>query len=36
MENEEKASTKLFGEEHSNDVLFPNPLLMLGDAKKAE
>jgi putative transposase len=35
-ENEEKASTGLSGEEDSNAVLFPRPLLLLGDARKAE
>jgi transposase InsO family protein len=35
-ENEERASTELSGEEDSNAVLFPRPLLLLGDAKKAE
>jgi hypothetical protein len=35
-ENEERASTGLSGEEVSNAVLFPGPLLLLRDAKKAE
>jgi putative transposase len=35
-ENEEKTSTGLSGEEDSNAVLFPRPLLLLGDARKAE
>jgi putative transposase len=35
-ENEERASKELSGEEDSNAVLFPRPLLLLGDAKKAE
>jgi len=35
-ENEEQASTELAGEEDSNAVLFPRPLLLLEDATKAE
>jgi putative transposase len=35
-ENEEKVSTELSGEEDSNAVLFPKPLLLLGDTTKAE
>src|SRR5438128_3329807 len=35
-ENEERASTKLSGEEDSNAILFPRPFLLLGDATKAE
>ena len=35
-ENEERASTELSGDEDSNAVLFPRPLLLLGDASKAE
>jgi hypothetical protein len=35
-ENEEQASTALAGEEDSNAVLFPRPLLLLEDATKAE
>ena len=35
-ENQEKVSPKLTGEEDSNAVLFPRPLLLLGDATKAE
>jgi hypothetical protein len=34
-ENGERASTGLCGEEDSNAVLFPRPLLLPGDAKKA-
>jgi hypothetical protein len=33
-ENAEKASTGLSGEEDSNAVLFPRPLLLLGDTTK--
>jgi len=35
-ENEEKSSTGLSVEEDSNAVLFPSPLLLPGDARKAE
>ena len=35
-ESQEKVSPKLTGEEDSNAVLFPRPLLLLGDATKAE
>jgi hypothetical protein len=35
-ENEERASTELSGEEDSNAVLFPKPLLLLADVTKAE
>ena len=35
-ENEETASTGLSGEEDSNAVLFPRPLLLLGDARKPQ
>jgi transposase InsO family protein len=35
-ENEERASTELSGEADSNAVLFPRPLLLLGDTRKAE
>jgi hypothetical protein len=35
-ENEERASTGLSGEEDSNAVLFPRPLLLLRDATKVE
>jgi hypothetical protein len=34
-ENVERASTGLSGEEDSNAVLFPRPLLLLGDTTKA-
>jgi putative transposase len=34
--NEERASTGLSGEEDSNAVLFPSPLLLLRDATKIE
>jgi transposase InsO family protein len=34
-ENLERASTRLSGEEDSNAVLFPRPLLLLGDTTKA-
>ena len=33
-ENEERVSKKLSGEEDSNAVLFPRPLLLLGDTTK--
>jgi hypothetical protein len=33
-ENEERDSTKLSGEEDSNAVLFPRPLLLLGDTNQ--
>ena len=33
-ENVERSSTRLSGEEDSNAVLFPRPLLLLGDTKK--
>ncbi len=35
-ENERRISAKVSGEEDSNAVLFPRPLLLLGDATKAE
>jgi hypothetical protein len=35
-ENQERDSSKLAGEEDSNAVLFPRPLLLLEDAKKSE
>jgi hypothetical protein len=35
-ENQERDSTKLAGDEDSNAVLFPRPLLLLGDATKVE
>jgi transposase InsO family protein len=35
-ENEERGSTELSGDEDSNAVLFPGPLLLLQDARKAE
>ena len=35
-ENEERDSTKLAGDEDSNAVLFPRPLLLLEDATKPE
>jgi putative transposase len=35
-ENEEKVSTELSGEEDSNAVLFPRPLLLLGDTTETE
>jgi putative transposase len=35
-ENEEKVSTELSGEEDSNAVLFPRPLLLLGDTTEVE
>src|SRR5262249_22202412 len=35
-ENEEKTSTGLSGGEDANAVLFPRPLLLLGDARKTE
>ncbi len=35
-ENEERVSTELSGGEDSNAVLFPGPLLLLGDATKVE
>jgi transposase InsO family protein len=35
-ENEERVSTERSGEEDSNAVLFPGPLLLLGDATKVE
>jgi putative transposase len=35
-ENEERASKRCAGEEDSNAVLFPSPLLLLGDTTKAE
>ena len=34
-ENQKRASKELFGEEDSNAVLFPGPLLLLGDTRKA-
>jgi hypothetical protein len=33
-ENQKRASKELFGEEDSNAVLFPGPLLLLGDTRK--
>jgi hypothetical protein len=35
-ENKERASKELSGEEDSNAVLFPRPLVLLGDATKVE
>ncbi len=35
-ENEKRVSTELSGEEDSNAVLFPRPLLLLGDTRKTE
>jgi hypothetical protein len=35
-ENEKRVSPKLSGDEDSNAVLFPRPLLLLQDAAKAE
>jgi transposase InsO family protein len=35
-ENEKEISPEVSGEEDSNSVLFPRPLLLLGDTKKAE
>jgi putative transposase len=35
-ENEKRIATELSGEEDSNAVLFPRPLLLLGDATKVE
>ena len=35
-ENEERGSKKLAGDEDSNAVLFPSPLLLLEDATKSE
>jgi hypothetical protein len=35
-EHEERDSKKLAGDEDSNAVLFPRPLLLLPDATKAE
>jgi len=34
--SEKRASPELSGEEESNAVLFPRPLLLLGDATKVE
>ena len=34
-ENQKRASKELFGEEDSNAILFPGPLLLLGDTRKA-
>jgi hypothetical protein len=35
-ENEKRIATELSGEEDSNAVLFPRPLLLLGDATELE
>ena len=35
-ENKERASKELSGEEDSNAVLFPGPLVLLGDATEVE
>jgi hypothetical protein len=35
-ENEKRVTPKLSGEEDSNAVLFPGPLLLLGDASEVE
>jgi hypothetical protein len=35
-ENKERVSNELCGEEDSNAVLFPRPLVLLGDATKVE
>ncbi len=35
-ENKERASKELSGEEDSNAVLFPRPLVLLGDATEVE
>jgi len=35
-ENEKRISPEVSGEEDSNAVLFPRPLLLLGDARRAE